>query len=73
MVLHTLAHNITNQVTSNRFNHSGETVSRYSHEVLNVICKIYPDYIFIPENALIPHQIMPNNRFHQYFKINSIF
>ena len=49
MFLHTLAHNVTNRVTTNRFNHSSETVSRYFHEVLNAVSKIYPEYIFIPK------------------------
>ena len=52
-----LAHNVTNRVTTNRFNHSGETVSRYFREVLNAICKIYPEYIFIPENPSVPQQM----------------
>lgn len=73
MFLHTLAHSVTNRVTANRFNHSGETVSRYFHEVLNAICKVYPNYIFIPENTPIPQQIMANNRFYPYFKVNSFF
>ena len=57
MFLHTLAHNVTNRVTANRFNHSGETISRYFHKVLNAVCKIYPEYIFILENPLVPQQM----------------
>ena len=71
MFLHTLAHNVTNRVIGNRFNHSGATVSRYFHKVLNAICKVYPDYIQVPNNSPTPLQIRTNTRFYPYFKVSS--
>ena len=68
--LHTLAHNVTNRVTANRFNHSGATVSRYFHKVLNVVCKVYPSYVQIPKNAPTPHQIRLSSRLYPYVKVS---
>ncbi|RWR83492.1 transposon protein, putative, CACTA, En/Spm sub-class [Cinnamomum micranthum f. kanehirae] len=55
-------------VIANRFNHSGATVSRYFHKVLNAICKLYPDYVQVPDNPPTPLQIRTNTRFYPYFK-----
>ena len=53
--LHTLAHNVTNRVAANWFNHSGATVSRYFHKVLDAVCKVYASYVQFPKNAPTSH------------------
>ncbi|RWR76423.1 putative nuclease HARBI1 [Cinnamomum micranthum f. kanehirae] len=67
-LLHILAHNVTNRVMPNRFNHSRATVSQYFHIVLDAKCKVYPHCVQIPENAPTPQQIRTYTRFYPYFK-----
>ncbi|XP_022007609.2 uncharacterized protein LOC110906847 [Helianthus annuus] len=54
MFLHTLAHNAKNRILVNRFNRSGETVSRYFKLVLNAICRLhkelYKSPVPVPDN-----------------------
>ena len=68
--LHTLAHNVTNRVAANRFNHSGAIVSLYFQKVLDAVCKVYRSYIQVPELAPTPNQIRINSRFYPYFKVS---
>jgi len=43
--LFTIAHNERNQVMQIRFQHSGETISRYFNKVLGAIMRLCPHYI----------------------------
>nr|XP_043638429.1 protein ALP1-like [Erigeron canadensis] len=48
MFLHTLAHNEKNRIIINRFERSGETISRYFHIVLNAVCRLHKEFYKTP-------------------------
>ncbi|GJR65472.1 ALP1-like protein [Tanacetum coccineum] len=54
MFLHTLAHNEKNRIIVNRFQRSGETISRYFKLVLNAVCRLHKDFyktpVRVPDN-----------------------
>ena len=49
MFLHTLAHHEKNRVIKFRFFRSGETVSKYFHNVLHSIIRVYGELLKRPE------------------------
>jgi DDE superfamily endonuclease len=67
MVLFTVACTASNQDFQDRFQHSGETVSRYFHAVLNAINRIVPKYIQSPSTSEIPIAITSNSKFYNFF------
>ncbi|PWA51283.1 hypothetical protein CTI12_AA465020 [Artemisia annua] len=48
MFLHTLAHNEKNRIIVNRFQRSGETISRYFKLVLNAVCRLHKEFYKVP-------------------------
>ena len=52
MFLHTLAHNAKNRILVNKFNRSGETISRYFKLVLNAICRLHKELYKSPVPVL---------------------
>ena len=56
MFLHTLAHNEKNRIIVNRFQRSGETISRYFKLVLNAVCRLHKEFyktpMPVPDNEL---------------------
>ncbi|PWA97593.1 hypothetical protein CTI12_AA027480 [Artemisia annua] len=48
MFLHTLAHNEKNKIIVNRFQRSGETITRYFKLVLDAVCRLHKDFYKIP-------------------------
>ncbi|RWR85031.1 putative nuclease HARBI1 [Cinnamomum micranthum f. kanehirae] len=65
--LFTIAHNERNRVMQNRFQHSGETISRYFNKVLSAILRLCPHYIK-PAGSETPPEIATNPLFNPYFK-----
>ncbi|KAK2638093.1 hypothetical protein Ddye_025888 [Dipteronia dyeriana] len=68
IVLHILGYGVGNRLVQERFQHSGETVSRYFGQVLVVLCRMAMDIIKsqdsdfrdIPEEILIDSRYMPH-------------
>lgn len=58
----------TNRICQERFQHSGETISRYFHAVLQAICSLFPHFVHLPDPSTIPHEISANPKFYPYFK-----
>ncbi|PWA71887.1 hypothetical protein CTI12_AA278210 [Artemisia annua] len=48
MFLHTLAHNEKNRIIVNRFQRSGEPISRYFKLVLNAVCQLHKEFYKVP-------------------------
>ena len=66
MFLYAIAHSDTNREVQERFQHSGETVSRHFHRVLQALNRLVPYYIKLPENQ-IPTTISSNPKFYPFF------
>ena len=75
MCLHMLGHGVGNRLAQERFQHSGETVSRYFGEALDVfnllgkeiIKSLDPDF-----NGVAP-EILRDRRYMPHFKVFIIF
>jgi hypothetical protein len=67
MFLYTVARNASNRDVQERFQHSGETVSRYFNAVLRAIHMLVPKYIKLYENDDIPTAISSNDKFYTFF------
>ncbi|KAH9686252.1 DDE Tnp4 domain-containing protein [Citrus sinensis] len=63
-------HGVGNRLAQERFQHSGETVSRYFGEALDAICRLSIDLIkpFDPEFKDIPEEILRDSRYMPHFK-----
>ena len=73
MFLYTLALGASNKEVQERFQHSGETVSRNFNEVLRFVCLLAADLIrpVDPEFTTIPLEIETNPRYMPYFKVSN--
>jgi len=69
--LHILGHGIGNRLTQERFQRSGETISRYFGLVLGKICEMGKDLIQPADWQFrdVPEKIKNNRRFYPYFKV----
>ena len=67
MFLYTVAQNASNRDVQERFQHSGETVSRYFNAVLRAVHMLAPKYIKLYENDDIPTAISSNDNFYTFF------
>jgi hypothetical protein len=67
MFLCAIAHSDTNREIQERFQHSGETVSRYFHVVLQALNRLVPCYIRLPSADEIPTTIASNPKFYLFF------
>ena len=67
MFLYAIAHSHTNRDVQERFQHSGETVSRYFHAVLHALNRLVPRYINLPNESQIPTTIASNSKFYPLF------
>jgi hypothetical protein len=75
MFLYTLALGASNREVQERFQHSGETVSRNFNEVLRSVCVLAADLIrpVDPEFTATPLKIAMNLRYMPHFKIKNTF
>ena len=66
--LHTIGHNVRNRVLQDRFQHSGETISRHFNIVLRAINGLRDVCITDPPNV-VPSKILGDSRYYPYFKV----
>ena len=66
--LHTIGHNVRNRVLQDRFQHSGETISRHFKRVLKAINGLRDVCITDPANE-VPTKILADERYYPYFKV----
>jgi hypothetical protein len=74
MFLYTIALGATNRQVQERFQHSGETVSRNFNEVLKTICLLAVDIIKPQDSEFLntPREIAMNPRFMPHFKVSQM-
>ncbi|KAM0830107.1 hypothetical protein ACQ4PT_066433 [Festuca glaucescens] len=65
--LHTIGHNLRNRVLQDKFQHSGETISRHFNKVLKAINGLRDVCIKDPPDA-VPSKILGDSRYYPYFK-----
>jgi hypothetical protein len=68
--LYIVGHNVRNRVMSFFFRRSGETVSRHFHRVLDALIEVEGIFLKQPDGTQVPPEILNNNRFYPYFKVN---
>jgi len=75
MFLYTLALRALNRKVQERFQHFGETVSRYFNEVLMLVCLLVVELIKLInlEFSTTPMKITMNPRYMQHFKVKNNF
>jgi hypothetical protein len=66
--LNIVGHNERNRVIQERFQHSGETISRHFNNVLKAIKSLSREFLQPPPHTT-PPEIFGNNRFYPYFKV----
>ncbi|XP_042485205.1 uncharacterized protein LOC122065457 [Macadamia integrifolia] len=62
-----MAHNVRNSIIQERFQHSGETVSRVFHNILRALNTYARELIQPPSFNEIPAKIRGDRRYHPYF------
>ncbi|XP_059642983.1 uncharacterized protein LOC132284866 [Cornus florida] len=68
MFLFIIGHNIRHVVVAERFQHSGETVSRHFKRVLRAICHLGKFLIRSPQSNDVPSHILHNPKYYPWFK-----
>ncbi|CAL2265873.1 unnamed protein product [Prunus armeniaca] len=70
MFVHILGHGIGNRLAQERFQHYGETVSRYFGKLLDIVCRMAVDIIkpLDPEFKGVPEEILRDSRYMPHFK-----
>lgn len=69
--LNIVGHNERNRVIQERFQHSGETISRHFNNVLKAIKSLSRE-VLQPPQVTTPPEILDNARFYPYFKVSMI-
>ena len=69
--LYAVAKNASNETLQDRFQHSGQTISRHFGDVLEAITKLASIYIRPP--SLRPHPSLRRSHFHPYFNVSIHF
>ena len=64
-----IGHNTRNRIIQERFQHSGQTISKYFHKVLKAICRIAKIIIRPPVFDVIPPQIQHNPKYWPFFRV----
>lgn len=67
--LNIIGHNERNRVIQERFQHSGETISRHFNNVLKAIKSMSREFLQPPSFAT-PSEILVNPRFYPYFQVD---
>jgi len=70
MFMKVLAHSDRNRAIQDRFNHSGETVSRHFGNVLHAITQLAPEVIKHPGYTTTPPEIANNPKYWPWFKVS---
>lgn len=66
--LNIVGHNERNRVIQERFQHSGETISRHFNNVLKAIKSLSREFL-LPSQLDTPPEILQSNRYFPYFKV----
>lgn len=66
--LNIVGHNERNRVIQERFQHSGETISRHFNNVLKAIKSLSREFLQTPP-LITPAEILQSNRFYPYFEV----
>ncbi|KAK1258731.1 hypothetical protein QJS04_geneDACA022020 [Acorus gramineus] len=67
--MHAIGHGIPNRVLAERFQHSGETISRHFDHVLRAIVGLRHDFLQMPQGLIGVHPHVRSNRlFYPFFK-----
>lgn len=61
-------HNERNRVVQERFQHSGQTISKYFNRVLKAVCRLGKQVIRPPDFDEVPAEIRHNPCFYSFFK-----
>lgn len=67
--LNVVGHNERNRVIQERFQHSGETISRHFNNVLKAIKSLSREFLE-PPPLVTPSEILGSKRFSPYFEVN---
>lgn len=67
--LNIVGHNERNRVIQERYQHSGETISRHFNNVLKAIKSLSREFLQLPPVST-PLQILESNRFYPYFEVS---
>lgn len=70
--LNVIGHNERNRVIQERFQHSGETISRHFNNVLKAVKSLSRE-VLQPPQLTTPPEILSSNRFYPYFEVSMIF
>ncbi|XP_038688759.1 uncharacterized protein LOC119987925 [Tripterygium wilfordii] len=67
--IYIVAQGVSTRVVQDRFQHSGETIHRQFHKVMDSIIRMSKDIIRLrdPEFNVTPHQITENDKFNPFF------
>ncbi|KAH9672626.1 DDE Tnp4 domain-containing protein [Citrus sinensis] len=70
MLLYILGKSVGNRSIMERFQHSGDTMSRYFDNVLDSLCRMFVDLIKLldPDFIITPKEISEDSRYIHYFK-----
>jgi hypothetical protein len=60
--------NASNRMVQDRFQHSGDTISRVFNRVLNAIVQLHPEVVKQPSNDIVPPRIRNDSKMYPYFK-----
>ena len=66
--LNIIGHNERNRVVQDRFQHSGETISRYFNNVLKAIKSLSREFLQ-PPPLTTPAEVFQSQRFYPYFQV----
>lgn len=64
-----ICHKNTNRVLCERFQHSGQTISKYFNLVLKAVLKLGQEIITPPSFDVVPEEILINPKLEPYFKV----
>lgn len=68
----TVCHNTRNRMVAERFQHSGETISKHFNRVLKALCR-YSHHIITPRYlAETPPEVLHNPRYYPWFEVNQL-
>ncbi|POW18077.1 hypothetical protein PSHT_06162 [Puccinia striiformis] len=65
--LYIVGHNNSNRQAQDRFQHSGQTISKVFRHVLELLVQLAPKFFIQPSHETIPHQIQSNPKFSPFF------
>jgi len=66
--LYIVGQNVSNRNVQERFQHSGETISRHFNTVLSGLLLLQNDYIRLPNTNICPPEISNSSKFFPYFQ-----